>query len=248
MMSEALHIVIPAYNEGENITRTLAAIEDRVMTPHRVLIVYDFDEDSTVPAVDAFVRQCGADHISLVKNRHGAGALNAIRTGFDAVEGGVVLVTMADTSDDLSAVDAMMQHIEEGCDVVCGSRYMKGGGQTGGPRAKRFLSRAAGLSFHALTGIPTHDITNSFKMYRKSVIDGIQIESSRGFEIGMEITIKAFLKGYRVTEVPSCWQERVAGESRFRLVKWLPAYLRWYVYGLKGRFPGAMRSRPWDAA
>ena len=242
MMSEALHIVIPAYNEGENITRTLAAIEDRVMTPHRVLIVYDFDGDSTVPAVDAFVQERRADHVSLVKNRYGAGALNAIRTGFDAVEGGVVLVTMADTSDDLSVVDAMMHHIDEGYDIVCGSRYMKGGGQTGGPRTKRFLSRAAGVSFHALTGIPTHDITNSFKMYRKSVLDSIRIESSRGFEIGMEVTIKAFLRGYRVTEVPSCWRDRVAGESRFKLMKWLPAYLRWYVHGLKGRFLGAMRS------
>jgi len=145
-------------------------------------------------------------------------------------------VVMADYSDDLSVVNNMLDRIIQGYDIVCGSRYMKGGKQTGGPKFKGLLSRTAGLSLHLMTGIPTHDITNSFKMYRKSVLNDIKIESHGGFEIGMEIVVKSFLNGRNITEVPSTWTGRAAGKSRFRLMKWLPGYLRWYIYAIKGRF------------
>jgi dolichol-phosphate mannosyltransferase len=110
---------------------------------------------------------------------------------------------------------------------------MKGGKQLGGPKFKGTLSRMAGLSLHYLTGIPTHDISNSFKMYTSRVIKSIQIESSGGFELGMEIVCKAFLAGFKITEVPSVWRDRSAGQSRFKLWKWLPHYLRWYFFTLR---------------
>jgi len=72
-------------------------------------------------------------------------------------------------------------------------------------------------------------------MYRKCVLAEIGIESRGEFEIGMEIVVKAFLKGYKITEVPSTWQDRTAGKSRFKLLKWLPRYIRWYLYALKKR-------------
>ena len=145
-----------------------------------------------------------------------------------------MLVVMGDASDDLTVADAMLEKINQGYDLVCGSRYMKGGRQIGGPWFKKLLSRMAGISLHWLTGMPTHDISNSFKLYRKSVIDSIQIESTGGFEIGMEITVKAFLNGYRVTEVPSTWQDRSEGKSKFKLVAWLPKYIKWYIYAVAG--------------
>jgi len=235
MIFDSLQVIIPVYNEGEDIVKTLGQIEAKVITPHRIFIVYDFDEDNTIPAVNEFMREQNAKNIFMVKNQYGKGALNAIRTGFDSTKDGVVEVVMADSSDDLSVVHSMFEEINQGYDIVCGSRYMKGGRQIGGPRFKRFLSRVAGISLHLITRIPTHDITNSFKMYRKSVLDNIEIESSGGFEIGMEIAIKAFLKGYKITEIPSTWQGRVAGKSRFRLLKWLPQYIRWYLYAIRER-------------
>jgi len=129
---------------------------------------------------------------------------------------------MADLSDDLSKVDEMFEKINKGFDIVCGSRYMKGGEQKGGPWFKKLLSRTAGVSLHFFTGLPTHDVTNSFKMYTKKVLNGIKIESHGGFEIGMEIVIKAFQKGYNITEVPSSWRDRKKGKTRFRFWKWLP--------------------------
>lgn len=236
MIFDSLQIVIPVYNEGRNIEKTLAEIESKITTPHSILLAYDFDEDSTIPAVNEIIREQNATNIFLIRNHYGKGVLNAIRTGFDATKDGVVLVVMADSSDDLSVVDTMFEKMNQGYDIVCGSRYMKGGKQIGGPIIKGLLSRLAGVSLHLITGIPTHDITNSFKMYRRAVLDDMKIESLGGFEIGMEIVIKAFFKGYKITEIPSTWRDRTAGESRFRLLKWLPAYIRWYLHAIREQF------------
>ncbi|MHC4499190.1 MAG: glycosyltransferase, partial [Planctomycetota bacterium] len=170
------------------------------------------------------------------KNNHGAGVLNAIKRGFESVDDGVILVSMADLSDDYSKVDEMFRKVNEGHDIVCGSRYIRGGKQIGGPWFKKLLSRIAGVSLYYLIGIPTHDVTNSFKMYTKKVLNDITIESNGGFELSMEIVLKAFVKGYKITEVPSVWRDRSAGGSRFRLCKWLPKYLHWYWFGIKKRF------------
>lgn len=232
-MYQPINILIPAYNEGKNIGMTLAEIERKVKAPHRIFIIYDFDEDDTLPVIKE--RTDTNQSIVLLRNKYGRGVLNAIKTGFEAVEEGVILVTMADLSDDLSKVDEMVEKINEGFDIVCGSRYMKGGEQKGGPWLKKFLSRTAGISLHFLTGLPTHDVTNSFKMYTKKVLNDVNIESQGGFEIGMEIVIKAFQKGYRITEVPSSWHDRESGSTRFRLWKWLPKYIKWYIFAVKTR-------------
>ena len=233
-MYDSINIVIPVYNEGDNIVKTLEDIEAKVKVRYQILIVYDFDEDNTLPAVREYNKDRG--NVSLVKNTYGRGVLNAIKTGFDTVEDGVVLVSMADLSDEYADVEGMFEKINEGYDIVCGSRYVKGGGQVGGPWFKKLLSRMAGVSLFYLAGVPTHDVTNSFKMYTKKVLNDVEIESDGGFELGMEIVVKAFAKGYRITEVPTVWRDRSAGESRFRLCKWLPKYLKWYWYAVRDCF------------
>jgi glycosyltransferase involved in cell wall biosynthesis len=227
-----LSLVVPVYNEGANIRRLLAEIEAKVHVPHELVVVYDFDEDDTLPVLREHFAHLS--HLRLAKNP-ARGVLNAIKTGMRESRGDAVAVVMADVSDDLVAVDEMYRLIGEGYDVVCGSRYMRGGRQIGGPVFKSLLSRCAGVSLHLLTGIPTHDITNSFKVYSRRVIDETEVESNGGFEIGMELTAKAHMRGMRVTEVPSVWTERALGESRFKLVKWLPLYLRWYLLLIRHR-------------
>jgi glycosyltransferase involved in cell wall biosynthesis len=170
--------------------------------------------------------------IELLKNPSG-GVAFAIKTGLRSACGDCLLVTMADLSDDYSIVDRMYQLMMQGYDIVCGSRYMKDGKQIGGPFFKRQLSRTAGLTLKYLAGLPVHDATNSFKLYRKSMTDSINIESENGFEIGMEILVKAHFAGFRVTELPCTWTDRQAGKSRFRIFKWAPKYLRWYFYAFR---------------
>jgi glycosyltransferase involved in cell wall biosynthesis len=232
-MDKLISIIIPVYNEGANIEATLLAIEQKVHTPHRIYIVYDFDEDNTLPVAKKMQQQ--GLPIELLKNPV-RGVANAIKTGLRKAGGDYLLVTMADLSDDYSVVDQMCQLMSQGYDIVCGSRYMKGGKQIGGPFFKKLLSRTAGVSLRYITSLPVHDATNSFKLYKKSMLDKIDIQSENGFEIGMEIVVKAHFSGYKVTEVPCTWTDRTAGQSRFRILKWLPKYLRWYFYALKKTF------------
>ncbi len=229
-----LSIVIPVYNEGENIKKVILGIESIVDFPHETFLVYDMDSDSTVPVAKKLKKKYTS--INLVKNKYGRGVLNAIKTGLEEAKGKGVLVTMADSSDDPKSIPAMMEKFNQGSDIVCGSRYMKGGKKIGGTRLKSFLSWFAGISGWYLIGLPTHDLTNSFKLYRKSLLNKIKIESIGGFELGMEIIVKGYFSHKaKVTEVPTTWYDRTEGESRFQLFSWLPRYINWYLWGLKKR-------------
>jgi dolichol-phosphate mannosyltransferase len=235
-----LSLVVPVYNEGENIGRFLDEMAAKVKTPFEALFVYDFDEDNTLPVLDQARKMLP---IRAVKNRLGGGVLNALKTGFSAAKGRFVVVTMADCSDDLADVDRLVARAREGYDLVAASRYVGGGKQVGGPRLKRALSRLAGLSLHYLSGIPIRDATNNFRLYRREVLQGLVIESQGGFELALELAVKAYGAGFRVTEIPSIWKDRTAGKSRFRLGRWLPRYLRWYLYGLGRPSRSAIRVR-----
>lgn len=233
-MRQPLNIVIPVYNEGSNFPSLWANICSQICSEFTAIIVYDFDEDDTVPVVHALIDR-GETRLRLVKNLVRPGVVGAILTGFNQVERGPLLVVMADLSDDLRQVDSMLALYQQGYHVVVGSRYMKGGSLEGGPWFKQFLSRMAGLTLHWFRGIPTHDATNAFKIYDSEMLRSFTIESQRGFELNLELTAKAFLGGYRIAEVPSRWKDRSYGESRFRLWAWLPHYLKWYVYAFRPR-------------
>ncbi len=226
-------LVVPVYNEAESIATLVGTAAAKIDHKYQLLAVYDSEDDSTLPVL----RKLAPDHpeIKIIKNAYGRGALEAIRTGLEAAPPGAVVVTMADLSDDLSAVNQMYALYLEGFEIVCGSRYMRGGRQIGGPIIKRTMSRVAGLSLRWLTRIPTHDVTNSFKLYSRGLIDEIEIESTGGFEIGMELVIKAWLGGHQIAEVPARWTDRTAGKSNFSIRKLLMHYINWYLFAIRGR-------------
>lgn len=231
----ALSIVIPVYNEGENVVPTLRGVVERTHSrPLEVLVVHDFDEDTTVPVVKRL--QAEMPELRLHRNTLGRGVLNAMKSGLRGARAQYVLITMGDGSDDPDDIDRMYELARAGADVVAGSRYMRGGRQLGGPLLKRSMSRAAGLSLHWLGGIPLHDATSNFRMYSKRLLNQVTIESTGGFELGIELTVKAYLLGMKMAEVPTTWRDRTAGTSRFQLWRWLPRYLKWYRAGIAGRF------------
>ena len=230
----ALSVVIPVYNEGENVVPALrGVVEKSRVRPLEVLVVYDFDEDTTVPVVKRM--QADFPELRLHKNTLGRGALNAMKSGLRAARAPYVLITMGDGSDDPGDIDRMYEVAKGGADVVAGSRYMRGGHQVGGPLVKRTMSRAAGLSLHWIGGLPIHDATSNFRLYSKRLLNQVTIESQGGFELGLELTVKAYRLGLRVAEVPTTWRDRTAGQSRFKLLEWLPRYLHWYWRGMGGR-------------
>jgi dolichol-phosphate mannosyltransferase len=231
----ALSVVIPVYNEGENVVPTLrGVVESTRIRPLEVLVVHDFDEDTTVPVVKRL--QAEMPQLRLHKNTLGKGVLNALKSGLRAARAPYVLVTMGDGSDNPADIDPMFELATGGADVVAGSRYMRGGHQLGGPLLKRTMSRTAGLSLHWMGGLPVHDATSNFRLYSKRLLNQVTIESLGGFELGLELTVKAYRLGMRVAEVPTTWRDRTAGQSRFQLWQWLPRYLHWYWRGIGGRF------------
>ncbi|MCI4625902.1 MAG: glycosyltransferase [Candidatus Magnetoovum sp. WYHC-5] len=230
-----LGIIIPVYNERENIVKTLQAIRQKVKTANVIYIVYDFIEDDTLPAARDFIASYGDMNVVFLHNNK-EGALEAIKLGFAKATEPFLLVTMADMSDDYGDVDDMCTLMDEGYDIVCGSRYMKGGRQIGDNSIKKLMSKVACISLKYLAGIPTYDATNSFKLYRKALINQINIESNGGFELGLEIVVKAYFDGYKITEIPTVWYDRTEGHSRFKLIRWSPNYLRWYRYALRKAF------------
>jgi glycosyltransferase involved in cell wall biosynthesis len=231
----ALSVVIPVYNEGENVVPTLRGVVEKTRTrPLEVLVVHDMDEDTTVPVVKRL--QAEMPELRLHRNTLGRGVLNAMKSGLRAARAPYVLVTMGDGSDNPEDIDPMYALARKGADVVAGSRYMKGGRQLGGPLLKRTMSRGAGLSLHWLGGVPVHDATSNFRLYSKRLLNQVTIESTGGFELGIELTVKAYRLGLPIAEVPTTWRDRTAGTSRFQLWQWLPRYLKWYRLGLGGRF------------
>jgi putative flippase GtrA len=150
---------------------------------------------------------------------------------------------MADLSDPPEVINAMYDIAErENADIVCASRYMKGGRQIGGPVIKGLMSRVAGSSLCWFARVATHDATNSFKLYRTSFLQKQTIESTGGFEIGIELVAKAHVQGAVIRETPTTWTDRVAGSSNFKLLSWLLNYLTWYIYAFSPKAAKIVRN------
>jgi dolichol-phosphate mannosyltransferase len=238
-----LSVILPVYNEGEAVEPVLRAMSAGVKTPHELVVVYDFDGDTTVPVIERLAAEIPG--LRGLRNDLGRGVLNAMKAGIAATTAPYVLISMADGSDEPRLVDTMVAMARDGADIVSPSRYMRGGRQIGGPLVKRLMSRAAGLSLHWLGGVATHDPTNNFKLYSRRFLDATPIESRAGFELALELTVKATIAGRPVAELPTTWRDRTAGQSNFKLRKWLPHYLRWYALALRSRVQP--RKRPSDA-
>ena len=237
--------MVPVYNEGENVVSTLRGIVERSRTrPLEVLVVYDTPEDTTVPFLDSYAQR--EPRLRPVLNTLGRGPANALRFGIGQATADVVVVTMADGSDDPMQIDQLTRLVERGVVVACASRYMRGGQQVGGPWMKGRVSRLAGVSLNLIAHVGTHDATNSFKAYSRAFVERVGIDSDAGFELGIELVAKARRLGLPVAELPTIWLDRADGTSNFKVKAWIPRYLHWYLYalGLTGRDSAEAGRRP----
>jgi glycosyltransferase involved in cell wall biosynthesis len=228
MTSLRASIVVPALNEGEQIRIFLERLEESVELPVEVLIVVDTPTDTTLEGLSNYSAK--KLQIRGVVSELPKGPANAIRHGIAASKSDIVVITMADGSDDPRNIDDLIRLVERGCAVASASRYMAGGQQIGGPRFKKMLSKNASRALWLVLGVGTHDSTNSFKAYSKNFIKEVGIESDKGFEVGIELVAKAHRHGKMIAEVPTIWIDRMVGESNFQLRRWLPQYMRWFFY------------------
>jgi dolichol-phosphate mannosyltransferase len=228
-------IIIPAYNEGSEIEVVLSRLAEAVTLPCETVVVVDAPDDSTAPYVEKYALKDAS--VRLVVNDVKPGPAQAIRYGIERAEADVVVVTMADGCDDPQQIDQLVRLVERGVVVAAASRYSRGGQQVGGPFLKSLLSRMAGLSLWLFARVGTRDATNSFKAYDAEFIRQVGITSGAGFEIGIELVAKARRARLPVAEVPTIWLERHQGVSNFKLVGWLPHYLRWWRFAFGPRLP-----------
>jgi glycosyltransferase involved in cell wall biosynthesis len=229
MASAQLDIIIPVYNEGGIILTTLAELRRRVATPMRILVCYDQPEDNTLAAIKANPAQVEGLAIEFVRNRS-RGAHAAVMSGFAASTARYLLVFPADDDFNAGIIDAMVARAGQGADIVCASRFMPGGCMEGCRWLKAALVRTAAFTLYHAARLPTRDATNGFRLFSRRVIERVEIESDSGFCYSLELLVKCHRLGWPVVDVPAKWFERKQGASRFQVLNWVPAYLRWYGY------------------
>jgi glycosyltransferase involved in cell wall biosynthesis len=234
-MASRLDIIIPVYNEGNIILATLAQLRRFVRTPSRILICYDTPDDDTLSTITAHPDVVDGLAVEFVRNRS-RGAHAAVMSGFAASRAPFVLVFPADDDFNAGIIDTMVATGEQGADIVCASRFVPGGCMVGCPWLKAFLVRAAAFTLYYVARVPTRDATNGFRLFSRRVVEGIEIESDSGFCYSLEMLVKCHRLGWPVVDVPAKWFERKHGSSRFKVLDWVPAYLRWYWYAFATTF------------
>ena len=140
---------------------------------------------------------------------------------------------MADDHINHNVINLCYEKFREGYQVICPSRFIKGGKMIGNPFFKAFLTKLASFFLFNFTSFPIKDPTNSFRLFPKELIDKVNIESNKGFTLSLELTAKAHRLGYKITEIPTTWIERVTGKSRFKLIAFILPYTKWLFYIIK---------------
>ncbi len=222
-------IIIPTYNERDNIERLL----ERVLAlPYgfEILVVDDGSPDGTGDVVEAWSKRDGKVHLLRRPGKMGLGS--AYRDGFRyALEHGAQLIFEmdADFSHDPDALGGFLTAAED-ADVVLGSRYLNGVSVVNWPLSRLFLSYFANAYTRWITGLPVRDATGGFKCFRRKALESVRLDKvkSDGYAFQIEMTYKCWRKGMRVKEIPILFVDRLVGVSKMsRHVIWEAAGMVW---------------------
>ena len=221
-----LSVVIPARDEEACIASTIEHlhIELRLRgVPHEIVVVDDGSCDSTWQILSALQERIPV--LVPIRNPGPHGFGRAIIRGLDGMKGDAVVIMMADESDDCRDVERYWNVLQEGYDCVFGTRFSKGGGVIDYPRFKLFLNRIANKFLQLLFRVPHNDITNAFKGYRKTTIDGCQPLIAPHFNLTVEIPLKAIVRGFTWKSIPITWRNRRSGVPKLKIKEMGSRYL-----------------------
>ncbi len=224
-----LTIVIPAFNEKENIPFLVSNLKKTIQRwPYsvEVLIVNDGSSDGSREILDKIAenelkgRKGSAPHFQLRIAHHqkhkGFGA--ALKTGYKNARGKVISTMDADLTHNPEQIRKFMNKINEGYDMVIGSRYVEGGKMVDVAWYRRLISDMSRVLIKILFNMPIKDVTNGFRAVRKQLLDNIELKSN-SFNILPEMVVKARKKGYKITEVPMTLTKRKYGVSKMNPLK-----------------------------
>ena len=215
-MCPSVWLVIPTFNESANVEAIVEAAREVLPPSRRILIVDDSSPDGTGAIADRLA-DAHEDVVVLHRPRK-AGLGPAYVAGFgEALDSGAELIAQmdADFSHDPQDLPRLIAGAE-GADVVLGSRYVRGGGVTDWGAARRAVSRWGSAYARATLGIDVQDLTGGFKVFRREVLEAIDVESmaALGYAFQVETTYRAIKAGFRVVEVPIVFRDRRVGESK----------------------------------
>jgi glycosyltransferase involved in cell wall biosynthesis len=222
-------IVIPAHNEEDSIALTIQSVLDRVTVPYELIVVADHCSDKTEEIANGFAAK--NPHVRVTRNETLKGSFsNSILAGLALATGDAFVPVMADNCDDPATINTMAMKLSEGFDVVCASRYIKGGKKIGGPWIQDKLSRIVCYTLKLFTGVPTWDAANSYKMYRMTSLKTLKYDiPNAGTEYSMAVLFKAYFAGLKITEVPSTWRgQSIPLKQEGLIFKRFPNYWFWY--------------------
>jgi dolichol-phosphate mannosyltransferase len=221
-----LSVVIPARNEEECIVSTIEHLRSelgRQNVPYEIIVVDDASSDGTWKKVTELAAV--VPELCAFQNPSEPGFGTAIVHGLDMMRGDAVVIMMADESDDSRDVVRYWQKLNEGYECVFGSRFVKGGSVTEYPPIKLLLNRLTNLFLKFLFNIRLNDTTNAFKAYRRNVIDGCRPLISPHFNLTVELPLKAIVRGYSWTVIPTNWRSRRHGVTKLQLKEMGSRYL-----------------------
>jgi len=220
-------LIIPVYNEGIDIIQLINYLKQSSIKLLKIYICYDFDDDTSVQAIKNS-EYSDNKNIILLKNFF-TGPCEAVKTGFFYSKAQAIVVYPADDFHNGLLLDKMYNLYFQGYDVICPSRFVKGGIIKNCPLLKYILVRIVSFTLYYVARIKIKDPTNGFRMFSKEFLDSVSVSSREGFAYSIELIIKAKKRKLKVIELPSVWIERKNRKSSFKIFKWSRTYLKWFV-------------------
>jgi dolichol-phosphate mannosyltransferase len=221
-----LSVVIPAHNEEGRIARTVQDLYRALSgagIAHEILVVNDNSQDGT-EAILLDLRRT-VPTLRHINNTPPNGFGFAVRAGLMAFKGDAIAIVMADASDSPDDLVTYYRALQEGYDCVFGSRFIRGAKIVDYPWPKLMMNRMANFFIRTLFWMSYNDVTNAFKLYRRTVIAGVQPLLAYHFNLTVELPLKAIVRGYRYTVVPTSWFNRTEGVSKFKIKEMGSRYL-----------------------
>jgi dolichol-phosphate mannosyltransferase len=226
-----LSIVIPCYNEETSITRMVSELRPvlrelcATASPVEVVFVDDGSTDATWWRLTELADgQLPEARVRLRRHDTNRGLGAALRTGFSASGGSIIVTTDSDSTYSFSEIPALISRLTPDVAIVTASPYHPAGGVAGVPPSRLILSRGSSLIYRALVDRRVHTYTALFRAYRAEVVRRVGFESD-GFLAVAELLVKAMLCGYRVAEYPTVLRARAAGTSKAKLVRTIAAHV-----------------------
>tara|TARA_A100001234_G_C12599314_1_gene374245 strand:+ start:419 stop:1141 length:723 start_codon:yes stop_codon:yes gene_type:complete len=234
MSDKKISIILPIHNEKDSLPIMVRLLESSIKFDKEIIIVHDTMDDNAIEVANELSKEF--ENVHVVYNNVAKGVKYAVKAGVSKAKFDTIIIFAVDEIFPIIAIDKMLELlISKNLDFVSGTRYSKGGMRLGGSFIGSIFSITANRIFKLITKIPFSDCTTGIKMMRKNVWNSIDLQAKPiGWAYSFELSIKVYLKNYKIGEYPIKSVDRLfGGSSTFKFGPWLKEYLKWFFWGIK---------------